>query len=62
MAKAATKRSTEAEITRLRNTQQNLHEALRLLFGLLEIYSPVWYHKRFHDQAIAALKDVHTGR
>jgi hypothetical protein len=62
MTRAAIKRGTEAEIARLRNTQQNLHEALRMLFRLLEIYSPVWYDKRFHDQAKAALKSVDGSR
>jgi hypothetical protein len=52
----AVKRSTQAEIIGLRSTQKTLHEALRSLFELLELYSPLWYEKRFHNQAKAALK------
>ena len=56
------KRSTEAEIIKLRSTQKNLYEALRSLFELLERYSPLWYDKRFHDQAKAALKQFRYAR
>jgi len=37
-------------------TQEKLYDALKLLFDLLETYAPVWYEKRYHDQAEAALK------
>ena len=40
--------------------RKELYEALRSLFDLLELYSPIWYHKRFHDQAKAALKHSKT--
>jgi len=47
-----------AEVRKLRNTQKALHNALRLLFELLEEYSPMWYQKHNNDQAKAALKRV----
>jgi hypothetical protein len=36
-------------------TQNRLHDALKLLFELLEKYAPVWYEKKHHDQAESAL-------
>ena len=36
-------------------TQDRLHDALKLLFELLEKYAPVWYEKKHHDQAESAL-------
>lgn len=64
MAKTTPKRgNTDAEVLKLKSTQRKLHEALSLLFELLELYSPIWYEKCFHDQAKAALKFVeHTVR
>ena len=56
--RAAALGSRDAEVVKLRSTQKKLHEALRSLFELLELYSPIWYDKRFHDQAKAALKLV----
>jgi len=50
--------SKESELIRLRRNEVKLHEALRVLFELLELYSPVWYDERFHNQAKAALKRV----
>ena len=47
-----------AEVRKLRNTQKTLHSALRLLFELLEEYSPLWYEKHNHDLAKVALKRV----
>jgi hypothetical protein len=47
-----------AEVRKLRNTQKTLHKALRLLFELLEEYSPMWYQKHNHDQAKTALERV----
>jgi hypothetical protein len=46
------------EVRKLRNTQKTLHKALRLLFELLEEYSPMWYQRHYHNQARAALKRV----
>jgi hypothetical protein len=47
-----------AEVRKLGNTQKTLHNALRLLFELLEEYSPMWYQKHNHDQAKTALERV----
>ena len=47
--------SREAELNRLRYREQELYAALRVLFDLLELYSPRWYDERSHDQAKAAL-------
>jgi hypothetical protein len=33
-----------------------LNDALRLLFDLLEEYSPLWYTKDHHDQADVVLQ------
>jgi hypothetical protein len=59
MAKKTPKNgSRDAQVLKLRSTQEKLHEALSLLFELLELYSPIWYDKCFHDQAKVALKLV----
>jgi hypothetical protein len=50
-----TRRSNHAEITRPER-QKMLNDALRLLFDLLEEYSPLWYTKEHHDQADEALQ------
>ena len=47
-----------AEVRKLKNGQKRLHRALRLLFELLEEYSPLWYEKRYHDEAKGALRRV----
>jgi hypothetical protein len=52
----ADRRIPRDEVRKLMNTQKTLHNALKLLFELLEEYSPMWYQKRCHDQARAALK------
>ena len=36
--------------------QKMLNDALRLLFDLLEDYSPLWYTKEHHDQADVVLQ------
>ena len=51
-------KALQAEIRKLKNTQKTLHRTLRLLFELLEEYAPLWYEKRYHDQAKAALRRV----
>jgi hypothetical protein len=53
----ANRRTLQAEVRKLKNTQKTLHRALRLLFELIEEYSPLWYEKRYHDQAKAALTE-----
>lgn len=51
-----THHSNHAEILRLQKRQKTLNDALRLLFDLLEEYSPLWYTKEHHDQAADALE------
>lgn len=51
-----TRHSNHAEILRLQKRQKTLNDALRLLFDLLEEYSPLWYTKEHHDQAADALE------
>jgi hypothetical protein len=50
-----TRHSNHAEILRAER-QKMLNDALRLLFDLLEEYSPLWYTKEHHDQADEALQ------
>lgn len=49
------RRETNPKLLRLVETEYKLHDALKLLFELLEKYGPVWYEKRHHDQALYAL-------
>jgi len=50
------RRARDPELQKAIETQNRLHDALKLLFELLEEYSPVWYEKHYHDQAESALK------
>jgi hypothetical protein len=52
----ANPKTLRAEDRKLRGSERTLHNALRLLFELLEEYSPPWYEKHHHDQAKVALK------
>ncbi len=45
----------------LRNVQDKLSEALKLLFELLELYAPICYEKPYRDQARAALQTLRGG-
>jgi hypothetical protein len=49
------RRETDPKLLRLVETEYKLHDALKLLFELLEEYGPVWYEKKHHDQALSAL-------
>lgn len=49
------RRETAPKLLRLVETEYKLHDALKLLFELLEKYGPVWYEKKHHDQALYAL-------
>jgi hypothetical protein len=51
-----TRHSNHAEILSLQKKLKRLNDALRLLFDLLEEYSPLWYTKEHHDQADEALQ------
>ena len=52
------------DLSRVVENQTRLHNALKLLFDLLEHYGPIWYTKRHHDEAKSALMlagtHVHT--
>jgi hypothetical protein len=43
------------DLSRVIETQNQLYTALKLVFDLLEDYSPLWYTKRYHDEAQSAL-------
>jgi hypothetical protein len=49
------RRARDRELQKAIETQNRLHDELKLLFELLEEYSPVWYEKHYHDQAESAL-------
>lgn len=49
------RRETAPKHLRVVGTEYKLHDALKLLFELLEKYGPVWYEKKHHDQALYAL-------
>jgi hypothetical protein len=46
----------DAEPQQLTEREKKLKGALKSLFELLEEYSPRWYTKEHHDQAVAALE------
>jgi hypothetical protein len=48
-------RARDRELQKAIEIQNRLHDGLKLLFELLEKYSPVWYKKHYHDQAKSAL-------
>ena len=54
-ARRARDRDRDRELQKAIETQNRLHDELKLLFELLEKYSPVWYKKHYHDQAESAL-------
>ena len=56
IARDSAGRARDRELQKAKETQNRLHHALKLLFELLEKYSPVWYEKHYHDQAESALK------
>jgi len=54
--RTANPKTLRADVKKLRGNERRLHNVLRLLFELLEEYSPPWYEKHHHDQAKVALK------
>lgn len=46
------------EIRNIAGRVEQLADALRLLFDLLESYAPIWYSERHHKIASAALANV----
>ena len=55
MMRNSVRKETSPKFLRLVDTEYRLHDALKLLFELLETYGPVWYEKKHHDQAEYAL-------
>ena len=55
IVRGSERRARDRELQKAIETQNRLHDALKLLFDLLEKYSPVWYEKHYHDQAESAL-------
>jgi hypothetical protein len=55
MVRDSARRARDPELQKAIETQNRLHDALKLLFQLLEKYSPAWYEKHYHDQAQSAL-------
>jgi len=55
MVPDSARRARDPELQKAIETQNKLHEALKLLFELLETYSPLWYEEHYHDQAESAL-------
>jgi hypothetical protein len=51
MTQGSRRQAKDLEPLDATETQTRLHDALKLLFELLEKYSPVWYEKHYHDQA-----------
>jgi hypothetical protein len=49
------RRARDRELQKAIEMQNRLHAELKVLFELLEKYSPVWYKKHYHDQAKSAL-------
>jgi hypothetical protein len=49
------RRARDRELQKAIETQNRLRDELKLLFELLEEYSPVWYEKHYHDRAESAL-------
>jgi hypothetical protein len=55
IARDSARRARVRELQKALETRNRLHDVLKLLFELLEKYSPVWYEKHYHDQAKSAL-------
>jgi len=50
------RQSERENLSRVVENQTRLHNALKLLFDLLENYGPIWYTQRYHDAAKSALR------
>jgi hypothetical protein len=49
------KRERDSRLRTAIEDETRLYGALKSLFDLLENYGPIWYTKRYHDQAKTAL-------
>jgi hypothetical protein len=56
MAPARGCESLERESNRSRQEQEEVLDALKMLFDLLEEYAPAWYTEEHHTQALSALQ------
>jgi hypothetical protein len=56
MAPARGCESLERESNRSRQEQEEVLDALKMLFDLLEEYAPAWYTEEHHRQALSALE------
>ena len=56
MNRNVVRRGPDRESSKVVEMERSLHDALKLLFELLEQYGPVWYEKRHHDIAESALR------
>jgi hypothetical protein len=48
--------SLECESCRVGQEQEQMQNALKMLFDLLEEYAPSWYTEEHHGQALSALE------
>lgn len=55
MAQGSPRFIRDSELRKLKANQQQLRQALKLLFDLLESHAPMWYTKKHHDKAVSAL-------
>ena len=55
MRRNSERQDSKTELLKAIETQNTLHDTLKLLFVLLEKYSPLWYEQHYHDQAKWAL-------
>jgi molybdopterin synthase catalytic subunit len=49
------RQGSNTELLKAIETQNRLHDTLKLLFELLEKYAPLWYKEHYRDQAEWAL-------
>jgi hypothetical protein len=56
MAPARGCESLERESNRSRQEQEEVLDALKMLFDFLEEYAPAWYTEEHHRQALSALE------
>ena len=56
MAPANVFESLECESCRVGQEQEQMQDALKVLFDLLEEYAPSWYTEEHHSQTLSALE------
>lgn len=60
MNRNVVRRGGDHESSKVVKMERSLHDALKVLFELLEEYGPVWYEKQHHDIAESALRRQRT--